>query len=564
MIQGQTRQFFAIVTILATLVTGCVHEVVMREKPLHTCPTPVVLCKPGSFDRVTFDTGITGTGYYLSIEQVEHLNTGVDEFGVSFPSGPRGRGDGLATIREQKDGIRSEMLHPVRFSDPAIAEVLDPIEPDAFINSFGTAAWRTGSDSLLLVGRFPGTVEGDYDLAAGLMGGPGGISTIGRAAGSRILSWESQPALSPDGSALYFVSSRLDGLGGTDIYVMRRRADGLWSDPENLGPAVNTPCDDLSPFVSSDGTWLYFSSSGHETVGGYDIFRSRLLAGRPSQAENIGRPLNTPADEIFPSSPPGTDPDTLLYYSSNQKGSDRFDVWVLTRRLRGGRGGQVPRDRPDSVRLSGTVVTSEGQPVDGATVTLDEGDPPRRVDSTKSGRDGSYGFTILEGRNYEVTASKEGELYGRETVNVPTYNNRDEVRRDVVFLDTVVFRVNFPFNDASNPYEYTLDDRGLPTNRRWSEVIAQAAEVLRRIEPGSGTTIELVGHTDPIGSDAYNIDLGRRRAEFIRRELVMRGVSPRILTVSSAGEQRPLPMYDQENDELYRARLRRVELYRKN
>ena len=149
-------------------------------------------------------------------------------------------------------------------------------------------------------------------------------------------------------------------------------------------------------------------------------------------------------------------------------------------------------------------------------------------------------------------------------MNVPTYNNRDEVRRDVVFLDTVGFRVNFPFNDASNPYEYTLDDRGLPTNRRWSEVIAQAAEVLRQIEPGSGTTIELVGHTDPIGSDAYNIDLGRRRAEFIRRELVMRGVSPRILTVSSAGEQRPLPMYDQENDELYRARLRRVELYRKN
>jgi hypothetical protein len=468
----------------------------------------------------------------------------------------------LGTIRERKDGRRSDAVYPVHFSDPAVARVLDPLEPNAFVNSFGTAAWMSGSDSLFLAGRFPGTVEGDYDLAAGLSGGPEGISTITRAAGSRVLSWESQPALSPDGSSLYFASSRLDGLGGTDIFVMRRRVGGDWSDPENLGPAVNTPCDDLSPFVSSDGAWLYFSSSGHETVGGYDIFRSRLLAGRPSQAENIGRPLNTPADEIFPSTPPGTDPDTLLYYSSNQSGSDRFDVWVLTRRLRGGRAGGTPRDRPDSVRLSGTVVTRDGRPVDGATVTLDEGDPPRRVDSTTSDRGGSYGFTILEGKDYEVTASREGELYGRETINVPTYNNRDEVRRDVVFLDTVVFRVNFPFNDASNPYEYTLDDRGLPTNRRWSEVIAQAAEILRQIEPGSGM-IELVGHTDPIGSDAYNIDLGRRRAEFIRRELIMRGVSPAILSLSSAGERRPLPMYDQENDELYRARLRRVELYRK-
>lgn len=546
--------------VLATTLAGCVHEVVMTERPLYTCPVPVVLCQPGSFDRVTFDTGIVGTGYYLSIERVAGLDTRLDEFGVSFASGRAGRTDGMATVREREGGRRSEEIRTVRFGDVAEAQVLEAVDAEAFVRSYGTPAWRSG-DSVLLAGRFPGTVEGDYDIAVARRNGTD-LTAIERAEGSRVLSWESQPALSPDGSALYFASSRLDGLGGTDIYVMRRTADGSWSEPENLGPAVNTPCDELSPFVSSDGSWLYFSSSGHQTVGGYDIFRSRLLAGRPSQAENLGRPLNTPADEILPSSPPGADPDTLLYYSSNQPGSDRFDVWVLTRRYRGD-GRRAPQDRPDSVRLSGTVTTSEGRPVEDATVTLDEGDPPRRVDSTRSDREGKYGFTILEGKDYEVTASKEGKLYGRETVNVPTYNNRDEVKRDVVFLDTVVFRVNFPFNDASNPYEYTLDDRGLPTNRRWSEVIAQAAEVLRRIGPEAGTTIELVGHTDPIGSDAYNIDLGRRRAEFIRRELIMRGVSAEILRVSSAGERSPLPMYDQENDELYRARLRRVELFRR-
>ena len=317
------------------------------------------------------------------------------------------------------------------------------------------------------------------------------------------------------------------------------------------------------PFVSGDGKWLYFSSSGHETVGGYDLFRSRLSGGQPGQVENLGMPINTPADELFPSAPAGSLPDTLLYYSSNQRGSNGFDVYVLHRLFRGRPGQAAGIERPDSVRLTGTVRYQDGTPADGATVTLDERDPPRRVDSTTSDPTGNYTFGIREGKKYDITASKEGKLYGTEEVEVPVYNNRKEVGRDIYFLDTVVFRVNFPFNDASNPYEFTLDDQGLPSDRRWADVIAQAADVLRRIDPASGTRIELVGHTDPVGSYSYNLDLGRRRAEFIRQELTKRGVNPALLAIRSAGEGLPLPARPDEAEALYHARLRRVELFRK-
>ncbi len=548
--------------LLLVTLTGCANEVIMTEKPLYTCPEPFTPCKPGSFTEVTFDTGAVASGYYLSIEQVNGLDTEVDEFGVSFAAGRASRSDGMATIRRTSGGERTEEIRRFRFRTVVDAEPQKEVETRAFVNSIGMPAYTYNSDTILLAGRFPGTVEGDYDIASARLQTGERLGEIAQNPASRLLSWESQPAFTPDGRTLYFVSSRLDGIGGTDIYKMNLNDEGVWSTPTNLGPAVNTPCDELTPFVSSDGNWLYFSSAGHNTVGGYDIFRSRLRAGSASAAENLGRPLNTISDELSPSAPPGADPDTLLYYSSNQSGSQRFDIWVLNRRFRGDRS-KARQERPDSVRLTGTVVTQQGDPVDGATVTLDEGDPPKRVDSTRSARDGSYGFDIVEGKKYDVTASKEGKLYGSETVEVPVYNNREEIKRDVVFLDTVVFRVNFPFNDASNPYEYTLDDRGLPSDRRWTEVIAQAAEVLRRISPNSGTVIDLVGHTDPIGSDAYNLDLGRRRAEFIRRELISRGVPASILKVRSAGEGSPLPSYEGENDELYRSRLRRVELFRR-
>jgi hypothetical protein len=132
--------------------------------------------------------------------------------------------------------------------------------------------------------------------------------------------WSSHPTITPDKRYLFFASNRDGGFGGTDIWFSRISNDTIFT-PINCGASINTPCDEICPFISEDGTMLLFSSAGHETLGGYDIMISELTTKNLSEksflkAKNFGAPLNTPFDEIFPTS--FSQPKTLLFYSSNQ------------------------------------------------------------------------------------------------------------------------------------------------------------------------------------------------------------------------------------------------------
>jgi hypothetical protein len=209
------------------------------------------------------------------------------------------------------------------------------------------------------------------------------------------------------------------------------------------------------------------------------------------------------------------------------------------------------------------VRTSVGQPIDSALVTIERRDPPGPIDSTLTNPNGEYRFEVEEGKRYELVAGSDSTLFIREEVRIPLADGRLNTNHDIVLSDTVTFRVNFPFNNATDPYEFTLDDHGLPSDLRWSAMIDRASEFLKRFNGSMAHHFEIVGHTDPVGSDPFNLDLGRRRADFIRHELIRRGVSSELLGVYSVGESRPLEQLPGETEELYHARLRRVELIRK-
>jgi hypothetical protein len=112
--------------------------------------------------------------------------------------------------------------------------------------------------------------------------------------------WETHATVAADGSGMYFVSDRPGGLGGRDIYRCVKLPNGEWSRALNIGNQINTPFEEDAPFLSADGKTLYFSSNGHTTMGGFDIFYSRLgddgLWGLPV---NMGYPLNTVDDDVF-------------------------------------------------------------------------------------------------------------------------------------------------------------------------------------------------------------------------------------------------------------------------
>jgi hypothetical protein len=111
---------------------------------------------------------------------------------------------------------------------------------------------------------------------------------------------ECSPSLSPDGNTLYFVSDRPGGFGGKDIWSSERLSNGNWSEPVNLGSKVNTAENEESPFMMADGATLYFSSKGHNGMGGYDIFSTTQNDdGLWSNPENLGSPVNTTGDDFY-------------------------------------------------------------------------------------------------------------------------------------------------------------------------------------------------------------------------------------------------------------------------
>jgi hypothetical protein len=134
--------------------------------------------------------------------------------------------------------------------------------------------------------------------------------------------------ISEDDNYLLLVSNREGGLGGRDLYYSEKKTNGEWSAPVNLGKDLNTTYDEDSPFLSKDGKTLYFSSKGHKTMGGFDIFKStKDENGKWGKPINLGKPFNSPADDIYYSE---SDDNKTYFLSSNRKdGLGGMDIWSI-------------------------------------------------------------------------------------------------------------------------------------------------------------------------------------------------------------------------------------------
>lgn len=226
------------------------------------------------------------------------------------------------------------------------------------------------------------------------------------------------PALSPDGHEFYFVSDMPGGHGGTDIYVCKDRG-GRWSEPKNLGPAVNTIGNEVFPFVGADGT-LYFSSNGLPGLGGLDIFAAkRGEDGDFTVAINVGAPVNGPKDDFgFIIDKAGK----TGYFTSNRPGgAGDDDIYAF----------EMHSALEQRYLCTGTVIDDEtGLPLVEVEVTLYD-DKGGTVESRQTDLNGKYSFVVEKDREYRVTARMKGRFDGEQHLSTENIDKLQIVARDI-------------------------------------------------------------------------------------------------------------------------------------
>ena len=321
------------------------------------------------------------------------------------------------------------------------------------------------------------------------------------------LSSYGHPAVSPSGQYLYFTSD-MPGHGGKDIWRinLNERAGSL----ENLGDAINTPGDEVFPYMLTDSI-MYFSSDGHPGMGGLDIFRATLTPSGGWLVENMGSPINSEGDDFgITYANPGKE---AGYFSSNRgdgRGYDHLYSFEL----------------PDlKIQISGWVLDRDEEPVPNAVIRIVGNDGSNQKAVARN--DGSFSFPLQRGVRYVMLAGAKGYLNAKQEFTSDTAEEDAEYG-----IDFILASISKP-----NIVENIFYDFDKATLRPESKGALDSLVQMLRDNPN--ITIEMASHTDRWGSDEYNIRLSDRRAKSVVDYLIAAGIPADRLQYQGYGKSRP-------------------------
>ncbi len=344
---------------------------------------------------------------------------------------------------------------------------------------------------------------------------------------------ESSASMSPDGQTIYFVSDRLGGNGGRDIWMSKKDSEGNWGPAENLGPVINSPKDEEGVFMHPDGKTLYFSSKGFKGFGGYDIFKTEFDTGGWSEPVNMGISLNTPGDDAyFVLAANGR----IGYYSSAKTGGigekDIYEIHFPPSEKK------KKEEGPQLSLLSGTITDEITKDSLEATLEISDNEKNTVVTRIMSNKiTGHYLVSLPSGKNYGIAVKANGYLFHSENVNIPPAKGYQEIIRDVqlkkleVGKSIVLNNIFYDFDKA------TLRD----------ESKSELEQLVKLMNDNATIRIELSSHTDNKGSEDYNIRLSQDRAQSVVDYLVKNGISNGRLVAKGYGKS--MPVATNETDE---------------
>ncbi len=296
------------------------------------------------------------------------------------------------------------------------------------------------------------------------------------------------------------------GAGGKDLWRvnLRERQGSL----ENLGEFINTPGDEMFPYVRTDSL-LYFASDGHPGFGGLDIFRATLTPSGGWKVENMGAPVNSSADDFGITFGKGESG----YFSSNRTDGRGYDHIFSF---------ELPELQ---IWISGWVLDKDEEPVPNAVIRIVGNDGSNQKALAKP--DGTFRFPLERGISYVMLAGAQGYLNAKQEFTSDTAEEDAEYG-----VDFILASINKPV--VIDNIFYDFDKATLRPESKTG--LDEMAQVLR---DNPNVTIEMASHTDRWGSEAYNIDLSGRRAQSVIDYLISVGIAPDRLQSQGYGKSRP-------------------------
>jgi outer membrane protein OmpA-like peptidoglycan-associated protein/tetratricopeptide (TPR) repeat protein len=398
---------------------------------------------------------------------------------------------------------------------------------------------------------------------------------------------ESSASYSLDGKSIYFVSNRPGGYGDLDIYVSHLDEKGKWGKAQNLGNIVNTEFGEEAVFMHPDGKTLYFSSQGHNSLGGYDIFKTTYdeKSMNWSKPENIGFPVNSTDDDVFyVVSASGIHG---YYTSVNSSGMGGRDLYMIT---------FIPeekKEKPLEVKKEDNLITETKsdelknekdsvmnivteveilkkdtivivkevirepepeplprltilkgiisdeitkKPLDASIEIIDNDQNKLMYTFNSNSFSGKYLTSLPAGKNYGIAVKKEGYLFHSENFNISDSAAFQEIIKDIALKkiqvgSTIVLKnIFYDFDKATVRQEST----------------SELERLLKLLNETANLKIEISSHTDSKGANDYNFKLSYNRAKSVVDYLISKGISSDRLVSKGYGEEKPIATNDTE------------------
>ncbi len=433
--------------------------------------------------------------------------------------------DSLLVFTKRGEGIREDFMQSTLrngiFSKAKLIEGDINNEP-----SKGGITVSSDGDWMIFAGNFH-RGYGDFDLYISYATPDGWSEPENLGPNINSGYWDSSPSLSPDNRVLYFSSNRPGGIGGKDLYMSNRLPNGKWGPAKNMGPFINSIGDDTSPYIHADNQTLYFTSDGLPGYGGTDLFVCRKdVNGLWSTAENLGYPINTIENEgsICVSSNGLT-----AYYASDRADSrGGLDLYSFTLR--------------DDIRPYKTLFvrgkvfdakTNKGLP---CAVELIDNSNNKALMHIQTDELGKYFIPLPSGKDYTFTVNRKGYLFYTELYELSKKQSDSTYQKDIalqpVELNNVFTFKNIQFQ--TNSYQL------LPIS------LIELDKLLQVLNENPSIKIQINGHTDNTGNEKDNIVLSNNRAKSVVDYLISKNIESSRLSYKGYGSSKPVAANDSE------------------